>query len=153
MFELDEEKTERLKEIFAKYAISSLENVKEICAEKNIDVEKVVTEVKADAPEVAKLAFSLGTAIAIKKDTKLASYVAYDIGEAIQLFCSTTSEAQDREAGFGIGNQAALRIKEETSEDEMVDYASMLDFMGMSGDEMIEIIKKLSALVEAAMKD
>ena len=69
------------------------------------------------------------------------------------MFCSTTSEAQDREAGFGIGNQAALRIKEETSEDEMVDYASMLDFMGMSGDEMIEIIKKLSALVEAAMKD
>ena len=152
MMELDEEKTERLKEIFAKYAIGSLENVKEICDEKNIDVEKVVTEVKPDAPEVAKLAFALGTAIAIKKDTKLASYVAYDIGEAIQLFCSTTSEAQDREAGFGIGNQAALSIKEETSEDEMVDYAGMLDFMGMTGDEMIAVIKKLAALVEEEMK-
>lgn len=154
MIELEDERKSQLEEVFAKYAISSLDDAKEICKSKNIDVEAVVNEVSEKASEVAKVAFIVGTAIAIKKDTKLASYVAYDLGEGIQTMCMPETAAFENDAGNGIGNQASLKIKE-TSDDEdlMINYAEMLDFMGLNKDEMISIIEKLSSLVEEAMKD
>ena len=84
MDELQNERDEQLKGVFARYAIKSIEDCKTICSEKKLDVDSVVLSIKPDINEIARLAFIVGSAIAIKKDTKLASYVAYDIGEAIQ---------------------------------------------------------------------
>ena len=154
MIELEEERKTQLEEVFAKYGISSLDEAKEICNSKNIDVDSLINSVNEGASDVARVAFILGTAIAIKKDTKLASYVAYDIGEGIQTMCMPDTPAFENDAGNGIGNQAALKIKEATDEEAlMVNYGEMLGFMGLSGEEIVSIIEKISALVEEAMKD
>ena len=82
--EMDVDMQEFQNDIMAKYGIHSLSNAKSICDEKGIDVASIVKDVKEDASEDCIMAFTLGAAIAIKKDTKLASYVAIDIGEGIR---------------------------------------------------------------------
>jgi len=152
MIDLVDERKERVEELFSKYALGSIENCEAICKEKNIDVDAIVTGVKPDACDLAKLAFLLGVASAIKKDTKLASYVAYDIGEGIQTLCLPDTEAEVSNAGDGIGIRASNTIKNVTDESDIIDYANLLDFMEMSNEELVEIVCKLSNAVEEVMK-
>ncbi len=155
MINLDDARQEQLDEVCAKYAITSLENAKEICDGKQIDINKIVKdELGKDVNDEATEAFILGTAIAIKKDTKLASYVALDIGEGIQTLCEPESAAGQNHAGVGIGNQASLAIRDEKDqEDVLVNYAYMLEHLNMSKEELIKVISKISAEVEEAMKE
>ena len=152
MDELQNERDEQLKGVFARYAIKSIDDCKAICSEKKLDVDSVILAIKPDINETARLAFIVGSAIAIKRDTKLASYVAYDFGEAIQTLCEPGSEAQVRKAGEGIGMQASNKIKGITDQIDLVEYSSMLDFMGMTKDELLNIIIRLSKIIEELMK-
>ena len=83
---LDKETKVFQKDIMAKYGIHSLKEAKEICDKQGLDVAKIVKSVKKGASKDCINAFTLGAAIAIKKDTKLASYVAIDIGVGIQTY-------------------------------------------------------------------
>jgi hypothetical protein len=59
-----------------KYGIASLEEAKNICMSKNIDVNQIIKAVQPIAFENASWAYILGSAIAIKKQVKTASEAA-----------------------------------------------------------------------------
>ena len=98
----------------SKYKISSLEEAKEICDQKNIDPYNIAKETQKICFEDACWAYTLGAAIAIKKECTNASDAAKAIGEGLQAFCLTGSVAEDRKVGLGHGNLAAMLLSEDT---------------------------------------
>ncbi len=94
--------------------LKSLEEAKEICASKGVDVEKIVKSIQPIAFDNAVWAYTLGAALAIKRGAKNASQAAAIIGEGLQAFCVPGSVADHRLVGIGHGNLAAMLLKEET---------------------------------------
>ena len=80
-FEGQERRMPKISACLAEYGMSSLEDAKEICLAKGIDVEKIVKGVQPIAFENAVWAYTLGTAVAIKKNCKKAA----DASEALSL--------------------------------------------------------------------
>ena len=66
--------------------IKNLEEAREICLKKGIDVEKIVKGIQPIAFENAVWAYTLGCAYAIKKGIKDAASAAEVIGEGLQAF-------------------------------------------------------------------
>ena len=91
-----------------------LEEAKAICNEKGFDPYEIVKSVQPICFENACWAYTLGAAIAIKKDCKKASDAAKAIGEALQAFCIPGSVADDRKVGLGHGNLASMLLSEES---------------------------------------
>ncbi len=104
----------KIQECLNKYGMETLEQARELCLEKGIDVEKTVKGVQPIAFENAVWAYTLGTAIAIKKGITEASAAAEAIGEGLQAFCVPGSVAEQRSVGLGHGNLGAMLLKEET---------------------------------------
>ncbi|QNU66572.1 GGGtGRT protein [Ruminiclostridium herbifermentans] len=98
----------------AEYGFSSLEEVKELCTSKGIDVEGIVKGVQPIAFENAVWAYTLGCGIALKKGIKTAAEAAEAIGLGLQAFCIPGSVADSRKVGIGHGNLAAMLLREET---------------------------------------
>lgn len=94
--------------------IASLEEAKEICTAKGIDVDAIVRGVQPIAFENAVWAYTIGCANAIKKGCKLAADAAEAIGEGLQAFCIPGSVADTRKVGLGHGNLAAKLLRNET---------------------------------------
>ena len=59
-------------------------------------------------------AYTLGTAIALKKGCKVAADAAEAIGIGLQAFCIPGSVAEQRAVGLGHGNLGAMLLREET---------------------------------------
>ena len=97
-----------------KYGINSLEEAKEICDQKGVDVDAIVRGVQPICFENAVWAYTLGAAIAIKKGCKTAEKAAEAIGLGLQAFCVPGSVADQRNVGVGHGNLAAMLLREET---------------------------------------
>ena len=97
-----------------KYKIKNLEEAKQICQEKNIDVEAVVRGVQPICFDDAVLAYILGGAIAIKTGAKTTDEICACIGEGLQAFCTIGSVADERQIGTGHGNLAAMLLDENT---------------------------------------
>ena len=152
MVDFDDERKSQLDDVLARYAIASLEDANNICFDKGIDVINVLFSIKQDISEIAQSAFVLGTAIAIKKDTKLASYAAIDIGEGIQTFCAPDSDAAQNQAGVGFGAQISKKIRNIVDESTLIDYSGMLDFLGLSGEELTKITMDLAEKIEGKMR-
>ena len=139
---------QRVGEALSRYAIGeSYQDAVKLCESNNINVQEIVSEVKEDVSEVAVMAFTLGVAIAIKKETKLSSYVAIDIGEGIQLFCPPDSDAEKNEAGINFGFQISKKMKNVDDEEAMINYSEMLDFMDLTNQELTDMIILLSEKV------
>ena len=98
----------------AKYGMKSLEEAREICLAKGIDVDALVKSVQPIAFENASWAYTLGCAIAIKENAKSAAEAARLIGIGIQAFCIPGSVAEIRQVGLGHGNLGAMLLEEET---------------------------------------
>lgn len=64
--------------------------------------------------ENAKWAYTVGAAIAIKKDCRKAADAAAAIGEGLQSFCIPGSVADQRKVGLGHGNLGKMLLEEET---------------------------------------
>lgn len=96
------------------YGFSNLEETKELCLSKGIDVEKIVRGIQPIAFDNAVWAYTLGCAIAIKKNIKNAAVAAETIGIGLQAFCIPGSVAESRAVGIGHGNLAAMLLQEET---------------------------------------
>ena len=94
---------------------ASLEEARDLCLSKGIDVEKIVKGVQPIAFENAVWAYTLGCAIAIKKGIKNAVEAAEAIGIGLQTFCIPGSVAENRKVGLGHGNLAAMLLREETN--------------------------------------
>jgi len=98
----------------AKYGIKDLAEAYEITHAKGIDCDKLVKGVQNIAFENASWAYTLGAAIALKKNVKSAAEAAEAIGIGIQAFCVPGSVADHRKVGIGHGNLAAMLLTDTT---------------------------------------
>lgn len=113
-FEGYERRIDGINKCLAEYGFNSLEEVRELCLSKGIDVDKIVKDVQTIAFENAVWAYTLGCAIAIKKGIKNAADAAEAIGIGLQAFCIPGSVADSRKVGIGHGNLGAMLLREET---------------------------------------
>ena len=113
-FEGYDRRIDKINVCLAEYGIASLEEAKEICTAKGIDVEGIVKGVQPIAFENAVWAYTLGAAIALKKGITTAAEAAEAIGIGLQAFCIPGSVAENRKVGLGHGNLAAMLLREET---------------------------------------
>ena len=114
LFESYERRIDQITPVLEKYGIKDLEEAKAICNEKGFNPYDIVKSVQPICFENACWAYTLGAAIAIKKDCKKASDAATAIGEALQAFCIPGSVADDRKVGLGHGNLASMLLSDET---------------------------------------
>lgn len=113
-FEGQERRQAKIDKCLAEYGLSSLEDARDLCLSKGINVENIVKGVQNIAFENAVWAYTLGTAIAIKKGVADAASAAEAIGVGLQAFCVPGSVAEQRLVGLGHGNLAARLLREET---------------------------------------
>ena len=114
LFESYERRIDQIVPVLEKYGIKDLEEAKAICNDKGFNPYDIVKSVQPICFENACWAYTLGAAIAIKKDCKKASDAATAIGEALQAFCIPGSVADDRKVGLGHGNLASMLLSDET---------------------------------------
>ncbi len=113
-FEGYERRIEKINATLKEYGISSLEEAKEICTKKGVDVESIVKGIQPIAFENAVWAYTVGAAIAFKAGAKTAADAAEKIGIGLQSFCIPGSVADQRAVGLGHGNLGAMLLREET---------------------------------------
>ena len=104
----------KINECLAKYGLSSLEEARDLCLSKGIDVDAIVKGTQPIAFENAVWAYTLGIAVALKQGIKNASEASAAIGIGLQAFCIPGSVAEQRNVGLGHGNLGAMLLKDET---------------------------------------
>ena len=113
-FEGYERRIAKIEKSLKEYGIASLEEARQICLDKGVDVEAIVKGVQPIAFENAVWAYTLGAAIAFKTGAASAAEAAEKIGLGLQAFCIPGSVADNRQVGIGHGNLAAMLLREET---------------------------------------
>lgn len=113
-FEGKERRLAKIEKCLAEYGLSSLEEARDLCLSKGIDVDAIVKGVQPIAFENATWAYTLGAAVAIKSGVKTASEASEKIGVGLQAFCIPGSVAEQRNVGLGHGNLGARLLSEET---------------------------------------
>ena len=113
-FEGKERRMPKIEKCLAEYGFATLEEARDFCLEKGINVEEIVKGVQPIAFENAVWAYTLGTAVALKKGTNKAADAAEAIGVGLQAFCVPGSVAEQRNVGQGHGNLGAMLLREET---------------------------------------
>ena len=113
-FEGKERRMAKIEKCLAEYGLSSLEEARDLCLSKGIDVDAIVKGVQPIAFENASWAYTLGAAVAIKSNVKTATEAAEKIGIGLQAFCIPGSVAEQRNVGLGHGNLGARLLSEET---------------------------------------
>ena len=113
-FEGYERRIDKINSVLKENGIASLEEAKEICNKKGIDVEKIVRGIQPIAFDNAVWAYTVGAAIAIKSGVKTAAEAAEKIGVGLQSFCIPGSVADQRAVGLGHGNLGAMLLSENT---------------------------------------
>ena len=114
LFESYERREPQILACLKEYGISSIEECKTICENAGIDVYSLVEGIQPICFENAKWAYTVGAAIAIKKDARRAADAAAAIGEGLQSFCIPGSVADHRKVGLGHGNLGKMLLEEET---------------------------------------
>ena len=115
MFEGKERRMAKIEKCLAEYGLASLEDARDLCLSKGIDVNKIVKGVQPIAFENAVWAYTLGCAIALKKGINSASDAAEKIGLGLEAFCIPGSVAEQRKVGIGHGNLGARLLNENTN--------------------------------------
>lgn len=105
----------KIEKCLAEYGLESLEAARELCLKKGINVEEIVKGVQPIAFENAVWAYTLGTAVALKKGAVKAADASEAIGIGLQAFCVPGSVAETRNVGLGHGNLGAMLLREETN--------------------------------------
>lgn len=113
-FEGYERRIDKINSVLKENAIASLEEAKEICTKKGVDVEKIVRGIQPIAFDNAVWAYTVGAAIALKTGVKTAAEAAEKIGVGLQSFCIPGSVADQRAVGLGHGNLGAMLLSENT---------------------------------------
>ena len=114
LFEGYERRIEKIQKTLDVYGFKTIEETRDLCLSKGVDVDKIVKGVQPIAFENAVWAYTLGAAIAFKKGVKTAAEAAECLGEGLQAFCIPGSVAETRKVGIGHGNLAAMLLREET---------------------------------------
>ncbi len=113
-FEGKERRMPKIEACLKEYGIESLEAARDLCLSKGVNVDEIVKGIQPIAFENAVWAYTLGTAIALKKGVKKAADAAETIGIGLQAFCVPGSVAETRSVGLGHGNLGAMLLREET---------------------------------------
>ena len=113
-FEGQERRMPKIEKCLAEYGFATIDEAKDFCESKGIKVEEIVKGVQPIAFENAVWAYTLGTAIALKKGITKAAEAAEAIGIGLQAFCIPGSVAEQRAVGLGHGNLGAMLLREET---------------------------------------
>ena len=114
MFEGKERRMPKIEKCLAEYGIASLEEARELCKSKGFDPYEIVKGVQPICFENAVWAYTLGTAIAVKRGLKNAADCAAAIGEGLEAFTVPGSVAEQRAVGLGHGNLGAMLLRDET---------------------------------------
>lgn len=114
IFEGKERRIAKIEKCLAEYGLASLEDARDLCLSKGIDVDKIVKGVQPIAFENASWAYTLGCAIGLKTGVKSAAEAAEKIGLGLESFCIPGSVAEQRKVGIGHGNLGAMLLRDET---------------------------------------
>ena len=114
LFESYERRIDKINGVLAQYGISSVEECREICKAKGFDPFEIVKGIQPICFENACWAYTVGAAIALKKNVKTAAEAAEAIGIGLQAFCIDGSVAEDRKVGLGHGNLGAMLLSDES---------------------------------------
>lgn len=114
LFESYDRRIGQITPVLEKYDMQTLEDARELCLARGVDVAEIVKSIQPICFENACWAYTLGAAISIKKGLTRAADIAAAIGEGLQAFCIPGSVADDRKVGMGHGNLASMLLKEET---------------------------------------
>ena len=114
LFESYERREKQILAKLAEYGINSIEEAAEVTKAAGLDVYKMVEGIQPICFENAKLAYTVGAAIAIKKGCTKAADAAAAIGEGLQSFCIPGSVADQRKVGLGHGNLGKMLLEEDT---------------------------------------
>ena len=114
LFEGYERRIDKINETVKEYGFSSIEETRDYCLSKGIDVDAIVKGVQPIAFENAVWAYTLGCAIALKLNKNNAADASEAIGIGLQAFCIPGSVAENRKVGLGHGNLGAMLLREET---------------------------------------
>ena len=113
-FEGKERRMAKIEACLKEYGLATLEDAMTLCKDKGIDVEQIIKGVQPIAFDNAVWAYTLGTAVALKKGITKAADAAEAIGIGLQAFCIPGSVAEQRVVGIGHGNLGAMLLREET---------------------------------------
>ncbi|MGI5908267.1 MAG: GGGtGRT protein [Christensenellales bacterium] len=113
-FEGYERRIDQINMCLKEYGLASLEEARDLCLLRGVNVEELVRSVQPIAFENAVWAYTLGAAIAIKEGAATAADAAEALGIGLQAFCVPGSVAYQRKVGLGHGNLAAMLLREET---------------------------------------
>ena len=113
-FEGQDRREATLAKVLPEYGFKSLDEARDLCLSKGIDVDAIVKGIQPIAFDNASWAYTLGCAIAIKKGIKNAAEAAEAIGLGLQAFAVPGSVGDRRHVGIGHGNLAAMLLREET---------------------------------------
>ena len=114
LFESYDRREKQILAVLKEYGINSVEECAEVCKAKGLDIYKLVEGIQPICFENAKWAYTVGCAIAIKKNCTRAADAAAAIGEGLQAFCIPGSVADQRKVGLGHGNLGKMLLEEET---------------------------------------
>lgn len=113
-FEGYERRIDKINACLKEHGIKDLEEARQLCLDKGVNVEEIVKGIQPIAFENAVWAYTLGCAIAIKKGVKNAPEVSETIGIGLQAFCIPGSVADQRKVGLGHGNLGGMLLRDET---------------------------------------
>ncbi|MCR4787202.1 MAG: GGGtGRT protein [Lachnospiraceae bacterium] len=113
-FESYERREKQILSKLAEYGIGSIDEAEKITKDAGLDVYHMVENIQPICFENAKWAYTVGAAIAIKKNCRKASDAAAAIGEGLQAFCIPGSVADRRKVGLGHGNLGKMLLEEDT---------------------------------------
>ena len=114
LFESYERREKQILAKLAEYGIGSIEEAEKITKDAGLDVYHLIEGIQPICFENAKWAYTVGAAIAIKKNCRKASEAAAAIGEGLQAFCIPGSVADRRKVGLGHGNLGKMLLEEDT---------------------------------------
>ena len=144
LFESYERRIDQINAELAKHGISSIEEAKQICDDKGIDVYNMVKGIQPICFENACWAYIVGAAIAIKDGVKNAADAAEKIGLGLQSFCIPGSVADDRKVGIGhesfAAAEGAIGLAKSANKARKEDLRVILNGLGKDAAQIISRI-------------
>ena len=114
LFESYERRIDKINSVLNSYGIASIEEAEKITKDAGLNVYDQVKKIQPICFENACWAYTVGAAIAIKKNCRRAADAAAAIGEGLQAFCIPGSVADQRKVGLGHGNLGKMLLEEDT---------------------------------------
>ena len=115
IFESQERRMPKIEACLKANGLGTLDDCRAMLLEKGVDCEAIVKGVQNICFDNAVWAYTLGSAIAVKRGLTKADECAAAIGEGLEAFTIPGSVAEQRRVGLGHGNLGAMLLREETT--------------------------------------